>query len=51
VYRDSQEPVSGLYVWCQGCAHGGHLSHLKKWFSENEQCPIGCGHKCHLIIP
>jgi len=40
--------VKGLYVWCQGCGHGGHLSHLKAWFEEtgNKNCPAGCGHLC-----
>jgi len=39
-------PVKGLYVWCQGCAHGGHLQHFKEWFEKREYCPTGCGHKC-----
>lgn len=38
--------VKGLYVWCQGCAHGGHLAHIQKWFTENRVCPTGCGHDC-----
>ncbi|KAG8199533.1 hypothetical protein JTE90_009375 [Oedothorax gibbosus] len=38
--------VRGVFVWCQGCAHGGHLQHLKDWFQENKQCPAGCGHLC-----
>ncbi|XP_043203975.1 GATOR complex protein WDR24-like [Amphibalanus amphitrite] len=38
--------VRGLQVWCQGCAHGGHLSHMRQWFSSNRMCPSGCGHKC-----
>lgn len=38
--------VSGLYVWCQGCSHGGHLNHIKEWFSKNILCPSGCGHQC-----
>ncbi|XP_067934537.1 GATOR2 complex protein WDR24-like [Watersipora subatra] len=39
-------PVKGTYVWCQGCAHGGHISHMKEWFQSNKQCPTGCGHEC-----
>lgn len=39
-------PVKGLYVWCQGCGHGGHLLHLKEWFESKKYCPSGCGHKC-----
>ncbi|XP_075228783.1 WD repeat domain 24 isoform X2 [Lycorma delicatula] len=38
--------VKGLYVWCQGCAHGGHLSHIQEWLEENVECPSGCGHHC-----
>jgi len=39
-------PVKGLYTWCQGCGHGGHLFHLKEWFDRKTLCPTGCGHKC-----
>lgn len=39
-------PVKGLYVWCQGCSHGGHLPHVKEWFSKRQLCPAGCGHRC-----
>lgn len=38
--------VRGLYTWCQGCGHGGHLAHLKKWFKTNKECSTGCGHMC-----
>ncbi|CAG0879574.1 unnamed protein product [Darwinula stevensoni] len=38
--------VRGLYVWCQGCGHGGHMTHLKDWFSQNTTCPTGCQHLC-----
>lgn len=41
-------PVKGLYSWCQGCSHGGHMGHLKEWFSRSTQCPTGCGHECEL---
>lgn len=45
----SLQPVKGLYVWCQGCGHGGHLQHLKDWFDGNSLCPTaGCGHICTL---
>ena len=40
------EPVQGLYVWCQGCGHGGHIDHISDWLTENKKCPSGCGHKC-----
>ncbi|GIY55612.1 hypothetical protein CDAR_409361 [Caerostris darwini] len=40
--------VHGINVWCQGCAHGGHLRHMQDWFKENKQCPTGCGHLCEF---
>ncbi len=44
-----QMPVSGLFVWCQGCGHGGHLEHMQEWFaSSSTVCPAGCGHACNL---
>jgi len=39
-------PVKGIFVWCQGCGHGGHLKHIQEWLSINAQCPAGCGHLC-----
>ncbi|XP_034247660.1 GATOR complex protein WDR24 [Thrips palmi] len=38
--------VKGLYAWCQGCAHGGHIHHIQQWLSTNKYCPSGCGHLC-----
>jgi len=38
--------VKGLFVWCQGCGHGGHVLHLQRWMKEQKSCPAGCGHKC-----
>ncbi|XP_058806827.1 GATOR complex protein WDR24 [Phymastichus coffea] len=38
--------VRGIYVWCQGCSHGGHVNHINEWFNTNKQCPTGCGHAC-----
>lgn len=38
--------VSGLMSWCQGCYHGGHLTHMSEWFSKFDYCPTGCGHMC-----
>lgn len=43
-----QDIVRGLYSWCQGCAHGGHLKCLKRWYSRNTLCPTGCGHHCEF---
>jgi hypothetical protein len=38
--------VKGLYAWCQGCSHGGHLLHMRQWFAVNKTCPAGCRHLC-----
>ncbi|XP_070565824.1 GATOR2 complex protein WDR24-like isoform X2 [Ptychodera flava] len=38
--------VKGLYVWCQGCNHGGHLHHIEEWLKISPWCPVGCGHLC-----
>jgi hypothetical protein len=35
-----------LYVWCQGCGHGGHLHHMQDWLNSSQWCPAGCGHRC-----
>lgn len=41
-----EQPVRGLYAWCPGCSHGGHLTHMLDWYSRKKFCPTGCGHKC-----
>jgi len=41
-----QLPVSGIFVWCQGCAHGGHIEHWNEWFKNFNVCPTGCLHQC-----
>jgi len=52
------EPVRGMFVWCPGCGHGGHLDHAIEWFGGSdfgsngelrEFCPTGCGHKCNFV--
>ena len=44
-----EQPVSGLFVWCQCCGHGGHLEHMQEWFATTSTlCPTGCGHACDL---
>jgi hypothetical protein len=40
------KPVKGLMHWCALCAHGGHLECTRKWFSQSDECPAGCGHGC-----
>jgi hypothetical protein len=48
----SQQPVKGMYAWCQGCGHGGHLAHLRDWFVVQGQklCPSGCSHVCTYLF-
>jgi len=54
VFRfSSHQTVKGLYAWCQGCSHGGHLIHMREWFirdwlGETPVCPTGCGHDCEI---
>lgn len=46
------EPVRGVFVWCPGCGHGGHLEHALQWFGGSgirEVCPTGCGHRCNML--
>ena len=48
-------PVKGVYVWCPGCGHGGHLEHAVDWFlgvdnKLRKMCPTGCGHICNNLI-
>lgn len=38
--------VKGLYAWCQGCSHGGHITHIREWLTKRKTCPSGCGHSC-----
>ncbi|VDL18914.1 unnamed protein product [Hymenolepis diminuta] len=38
--------VRGIYLWCVGCSHGGHLHHIREWISKRAECPAGCGHYC-----
>lgn len=41
--------MKGIYVYCPGCGHGGHLEHALQWFGGiqgkpvREVCPTGCG--------
>ncbi|XP_023292808.2 GATOR complex protein WDR24 [Lucilia cuprina] len=37
--------VRGLYAWCQGCSHGGHIQHVMDYFANHSKCPK-CGHLC-----
>jgi len=40
-------PVLGLATTCSKCGHGGHVHHLKFWFSKYSICATGCGCQCH----
>ena len=42
--------VSGSIVCCSKCSHGGHMSHIKGWFSKNSTCPVAdCECECGMI--
>ncbi|KAI6656975.1 WD repeat-containing protein 59 [Oopsacas minuta] len=41
--------VNGLFSKCAQCYHGGHLHHVRNWFSTNGECPTGCGCICIQI--
>uniref|UniRef100_A0A914WAK3 WDR59/RTC1-like RING zinc finger domain-containing protein n=1 Tax=Plectus sambesii TaxID=2011161 RepID=A0A914WAK3_9BILA len=45
-----QQPVRGLWAWCQVCGHGGHVDHITEWFGKYTTCPTGCGHKCQTRV-
>ncbi|KAI6176496.1 WD repeat-containing protein mio [Aphelenchoides bicaudatus] len=40
--------MNDWFIWCSQCAHGGHLSHLKNWFSVNQLCPAA---ECRCACP
>ena len=46
INTSSRLSVTGLYVWCQGCGHGGHVDHMRQWFKNHSYCPTGCLHIC-----
>eukprot|EP00980_Cylindrotheca_fusiformis_P009435 scaffold2065_cov107-Cylindrotheca_fusiformis.AAC.5 len=41
--------VRGLFTVCSICNHGGHVEHMKSWFSDQVQCPTGCGCQCTFV--
>ena len=49
-------PVKGMFVWCSGCGHGGHLECALEWFGGSgggcsmDVCPTGCGHRCECFV-
>lgn len=40
--------MNDWFIWCSACSHGGHLSHLRDWFSINQLCPAG---DCRCACP
>lgn len=34
------QPVKGVFVWCPGCGHGGHLEHALSWFGGLSGKPV-----------
>lgn len=56
-YIDPSAPAARLWLWCQGCGHGGHQACMRAWHSGPEydegrgdsggMCPLeGCLHDC-----
>lgn len=43
-----QTPVNRLLWFCPECLHGGHAHHMRAWFSNNSECPVGCRCECLL---
>lgn len=43
-----RKPVGGVFIWCDGCGHGGHAEHVDQWFKRYSWCPSGCLHECTL---
>ena len=41
-------PCPGLTAICPACGHGGHLHHLRDWFSDHQACAAGCGCHCNI---
>ncbi|KAJ3205825.1 hypothetical protein HDU67_008623 [Dinochytrium kinnereticum] len=43
-------PCKSLVTCCMECGHGGHVAHMRAWFSkaENKTCPAACG--CHCLV-
>jgi WD repeat-containing protein 24 len=33
---------AGLWAWCQGCGHGGHVACMKRWLENLEMSEGGC---------
>ena len=42
--EECHKKTIGLFFWCSGCGHGGHLNHIIKTVN-NFSCK-GCGHHC-----
>ena len=39
--------IDHWFVWCSNCNHGGHLAHIRDWFSEYPVCAsAGCNCLC-----
>ncbi|XP_046440628.1 GATOR complex protein WDR59-like isoform X2 [Daphnia pulex] len=40
--------VKGSASFCLVCGHGGHGRCMSHWFTEEDECPTGCGCNCLL---
>ncbi len=41
--------IQGLALICRKCKHGGHLSHLREWFTTSKTCPC-CPCECFQLM-
>lgn len=47
------QPVVGQHFLCAICSHGGHLSHMHRWFASTEKTHRNCPEKdcnCRCIV-
>lgn len=42
--EECDKKAMGLFFWCPGCGHGGHLGHINK--NKSSFFCKGCGHQC-----
>ena len=44
------QSIDDWSVWCSSCRHGGHRSHIGRWFENFDECPVaGCNCQCASI--
>uniref|UniRef100_A0A6B2KXP8 Uncharacterized protein n=1 Tax=Arcella intermedia TaxID=1963864 RepID=A0A6B2KXP8_9EUKA len=49
-WSSSTGAFDSWFSWCQTCKHGGHVGHLKEWFSRHKECPVAdCSCRCYSL--